>query len=804
MFGSLLVSTLAMVGVMGFSGAEPGAQAAAEVELSRAVLVTPADLTRRERKAVSMLLDEVERRSRVRWSEVHAWPADSTSVIAIGPASALASFAGPYAAAFAASPAPRAAEGFTLRVMDGRVVIVAGNDARGMLFGIGRLLREMRMTRDSVRVPAGLNIATAPKYPLRGHQLGYRPKVNSYDGWTVAMFEQYYRDLAVFGSNAVELIPPRSDDAAYSPHFVMPQIEMMRHMSQLADDYGLDVWIWHPAMGVDYARPATVEFALKEWGEVYSKLPQIDAVFVPSGDPGHLDPKSLLAFLERATEVLHRTHPKAQMWVSTQSFNLERLNEFLGILKAQQPAWLSGIVFGPQNRISLPELRKTLPAKYPIRHYPDITHSVQCQFPVPDWDLAYGLTEQREVINPRPTDFANIIRMYDKYTIGFLTYSEGCNDDVNKMVWSCLGWDPDMPVIEVLRQYARYFIGPRYEDTFAQGLLALERNWRGPLLTHRGVLTTLAQFQDMERTASPQDLLNWRFQQALYRAYYDAYDARRLVYETELQQQAMDVLRQAPRPGSLAAMDEAERILDRAVVAPVAQDLRARVFELAEALYQSIRMQLSVPRYRAISVDRGANLDLIDVPLNDRGWLKARFAELRKKDTDRQRQEGIAEIVNWTDPGPGGFYDNLGNVTEQPHLVRESDVRADPEFRQAPLMGREYEPDWRMSWSSYAETRYDSPLRTRYEGLDPRAQYKVRVVYSGDNFRAKMRLVANDQYEIHPYIAKPLPVRPVEFDVPRAATAGGRLTLSWTQDPGRGGNGRGCQVAEVWLIRKAE
>ena len=29
----------------------------------------------------------------------------------------------------------------------------------------------------------------------------------------------------------------------------------------------------------------------------------------------------------------------------------------------------------------------------PIRRYPDITHSRQCQFPVPDWDLAYAATE---------------------------------------------------------------------------------------------------------------------------------------------------------------------------------------------------------------------------------------------------------------------------------------------------------------------------------------------------------------------------------------------------------------------------
>ena len=46
-------------------------------------------------------------------------------------------------------------------------------------------------------------------------------------------------------------------------------------------------------------------------------------------------------------------------------------------------------------------------------------------------------------------------------------------------------------------------------------------------------------------------------------------------------------------------------------------DWRARVFALAEALFQSIRMQLSVARYKAIAVDRGATLDTVDAPLNN-------------------------------------------------------------------------------------------------------------------------------------------------------------------------------------------
>ena len=118
-------------------------------------------------------------------------------------------------------------------------MLVAGNDSRGVLFGIGRLLQELRMYREKsrqvpghVRLPADFEITTAPQYPLRGHQFGYRPKVNSYDGWTPDIWEQYIRDLAVFGTNAYEMMPPRTDDDADSPHFPLPQIEMMAIISR--------------------------------------------------------------------------------------------------------------------------------------------------------------------------------------------------------------------------------------------------------------------------------------------------------------------------------------------------------------------------------------------------------------------------------------------------------------------------------------------------------------------------------------------------------------------------------------------
>jgi hypothetical protein len=64
--------------------------------------------------------------------------------------------------------------------------------------------------------------------------------------------------------------------------------------------------------------------------------------------------------------------------------------------------------------------------------------------------------------------------------------------------------------------------------------------------------------------------------------------------------------------------------------------------------------------------------------------------------------------------------------------------------------------------------------------------------------------VANDNLEIHPLIAKPSPYQPLEFDIPPAATASGELTLTWSAEPGLGGNGRACQVSEVWLSKKPQ
>jgi hypothetical protein len=781
----------------------PIASRAAEtvLDLSNAIIISADNTPSPERKAVQMLIEEVEKRTGLRWARATSWPTNNTPVIAVGNTTSLQSLDRFRRTQITARNKP---EGYRIRIDRGSpdIVWVIGDDSRGVLFGVGHLLRTLRMQPQKISLPADFAADTAPQAPLRGHQLGYRPKCNSYDAWTVALWEQYIRDLAVFGCNAIELIPPRSDDASSSPHFPLLQMEMMIEMSRLANDYGLDVWIWYPAMDADYADPKTVDFALKEWGDVFRKLPRVDAVFVPGGDPGHTQPKVLFNLLERQTINLHRFHARAQMWVSPQSFNAAWLQEFFELMQ-KEPAWLTGVVYGPQVRISLPQLRAKIPARYPIRDYPDITHSRHCQYPVPDWDLAFAMTEGREPINPRPQAMAAIYRFLHTNTIGFITYSEGCNDDVNKIIWSALGWNRDADVSEILRDYGRYFISPAHAESFAEGLLLLEKNWQTPARPQNTqVDQTLHHFQVVEREATPQEKLNWRFQQALYRAYYDAYLRPRSIFESRLEQQALAALRDATNTGSSAAMSNADTILDRPMKDPVALERRARVFELAEALFQSIRMQLSVPKYQAIALDRGANLDAIDVSLNNRAWLKKQFAAIAGLPDEPARLARLQEIVNWKNPGDGGFYDDLGDPEWQRHLLRGTGLSRDPAFFESSLVSfiRSPRPEWPTSWWHWAEALYDQPLQLRYVLLDADATYKIRVVYARENRPAKIRLVANNTSEIHPFLDRPF--ERLEFDLPPVTTHSGTLTLNWTQEPGAGGNGRGCAVAEVWLLKK--
>ena len=694
---------------------------------------------------------------------------------------------------------PTKAEGYGIAVCTKRkapTVFLVGRDNRGALFAAGRLIRLLELKPDSVMLASDVQISTAPKYPMRGHQIGYRNTANSYDAWDVATYEQYLRDMAIFGNNAIELIPDIDPEKVDGPVMKRTVWEMTSDLSKMIGTYGLDVWLW-VALDEDIAEPGKEEEALAARRALFRSCKYVDEVMVPGGDPGHTAPELLMPFLEKMAALLKERHPDAGLWVSNQGFEHEQNDFFFKYLAEHDMSWLGGVVYGPWTKMSIEEVRARTPKNIKIRRYPDITHTLRCQYTMPMWDQAFAHTLGREPICPRPKQMTHIHNLFAPTSVGFVSYSDGMHDDFNKAAWDMVGWDPDMPVQQIVREYGDAFFGDEHADAVAEGLLMLEQNWVGPLAGNKQIAKTLKHWQGIAEACGDAIESNWRLQLYVFRAHYDAYVQQKLEAEMGYETAAYAALKTAPTAGVAQAIDAAKKALAQADTIPAAPELRKKLEDMGMQLFKTIGFQLSIePPYLAKGSSRGAVLDYLDASLNDRGWLESQFAEILAM-TDKAKQlKQIDTIVNWEDPGPGGFYDNLGVEGKQPHLVYQKTWAEDPGRVESPKEGQRDSDTDKQSWQICAETLYGTPLIMRYEGLDPKAQYVVRATYAG-RYRAVMRLVADGKYEVHGAEPQPKPTWPKEYAVPKAATKDGSLELKWELV-----DRRGCQVAEVWLMKK--
>ena len=608
----------------------------------------------------------------------------------------------------------------------------------------------------------------------------------------MGQFDQYIRELAIFGANSVENIPFQDD----SPGVLMrlPREEMNVRMSEICERYDQDYWLWTPA-DFDLADTVKRARAIQEHEALYKACPRLDGIFIPGGDPGENHPSLVLPFMKDLSAVLARHHPKAKVWLSLQGFRGERAEYVYRFLDEEKPDWFGGIVCGPSSP-SIPATRKRLDPRYPIRSYPDITHNVRCQYPIPWWDTALAVTLGRESINPRPVQYAEIHNAFAPYTVGFLSYSDGVHDDVNKVLWNGLAWNSDTPPREILMEYARFFFGPEVAETAADGMFALERNWIGSLRDNGAVDGTLALWNDLEKQ-SPALAGNWRWQMCLVRAVYDAYTRHRLIYESALAEEANAKLAEAPTKGSRAAMAAATAVLDRAKTEPVRPDLRKRIDELCEALFRSIGLQTSISKYKASGSERGCILDFADYPLNDRWWLEDEFKAIGSLPSEPEKLARLERLRTWECPGAGSFYDDVGNIAKSPHVVLGDLSPLGMRLARTPIP----ELLWwdggasrkRVAWM---DVMY-RPLAMHYTGLDPKANYTIRTTGYGKC------LLSVDGERVPPALDGKGIGEFKEFPVPKHLVADGTLHLTFERPAEPGVNWRyQSRLSELWLLKK--
>ncbi|MEP3998941.1 MAG: hypothetical protein ABJM12_00960, partial [Ekhidna sp.] len=522
---------------------------------------------------------------------------------------------------------------------------------------------------------------------------------------------------------------------------------------------------------------------LDEQEAFYARCLRLNGVFIPGGDPGENHPSKLIPYLKDLSVLLKKYHPDAGIWVSLQGFNEEKVSYFFEYLKTDNPDWLTGLVYGPSSP-PIDVERDLLPEKYLHRFYPDITHTVRCHYPVERWDQAFALTLGREPCNPQPHQYTKLFKKDIGYTDGFITYSDGSHDDVNKVVWSQLGWNSKQDVRGIIFEYCQFFFGPKVAEEATKGIFALEQNWVGPALGNEVITETLNLWQKME-TQNPELADNWRWQQLVMRAYYDAYIQERLTYEKGLESKAYNVLAKADSIGTEKAINEALVYLEKADTELVAQDLKRKVFDYAEALFHTIGAQTSVSRYNARSAERGAVLDFIDYPLNNRWWLEDEFEKVKKITTEKGKLDRLEFIRTYEFPGEGSFYDNISSADAK-HVTSETDDAIDYLWENDGVSRK------RLSTQLFQFTP-----TLEYDGLDVDADYLIRVSGYGEALlRANGQRLKPTKYEKGFEQFK-------EFPLPKNLIQDGRLKITFDQPDEEHLNWRKqSRVTDVWVLKQ--
>jgi hypothetical protein len=174
---------------------------------------------------------------------------------------------------------------------------------------------------------------------------------------------------------------------------------------------------------------------------------------------------------------------------------------------------------------------------------------------------------------------------------------------------------------------------------------------------------------------------------------------------------------------------------------------------LADDLWHKAGLQLSVKRYGASSIERGANLDRAYVDLNDRVALEQGMADALHLPGEQARIAALHVLADPQRKADHALYDDLGNPQAEPHLIRATDKNATPDLRDTAIDGiadRTPEDGWPLADITYAETLYDRPIRLHYSGLDRHKRYRLIARYAGEDYQLPMRLVANGRWNCTP------------------------------------------------------
>ena len=441
-------------------------------------------------------------------------------------------------------------------------VVIAGHDARGLLYGVGKFLRTSQY-RPGEFVPSTWRGTSVPETPVRGIYFATHFH-NFYHEAPVSEVERCVEDFALWGYNALNVWFDMHHFRSIDEPEATVMIERLRVILGAAKRIGIGASLaflanegyddspaelraaWtaghdgyfrepggHYHVELCPSKPGAPELLLRWVDEKLAAFSDLDLDYLwiwPYDQGGctcgQCAPWGANGFLRMAEPIARRyrkAFPRGQVILSTWYFDHFIHGEWAGLAKAfaQPPDWVDYLMADDYgDRFPDYPLRHGAPGALLMVGFPEIS-MYRCD----PWG-GYGA-------NPLPAHLQSMWDQAKGHLAGGFPYSEGIYEDINKAICAQFYWRKSTPAADVVREYAAFEYSPEVVDDVLAAIDILEHNlprsrrsgddgeMRCVMQHVDGAEQAFALLQRADAKLSPQVRSAWRWRILVLRALID-------------------------------------------------------------------------------------------------------------------------------------------------------------------------------------------------------------------------------------------------------------------------------------------
>ncbi len=444
-------------------------------------------------------------------------------------------------------------DGFRIEDRPDGGVRIAGNDERGLLYGVGKFLRTSRYDQGGF-TPGWWRGTSVPEKPVRGIYLATHFH-NFYHDAPVEKIQRYVEELGLWGYNVLGVWYDMHHFSGFDDPEAVTFRTRLHAICEAARSIGLDVSFtllaneayhnspvelraelsgrrggWYEC-DVCPSKPGSLEYVLGVLGQEFDWCADLQPryLWIWPYDQGGCGcsacqpwgAKGFLKLAEPVAALARRKLPGVKVIMSTWFFDEPEWQGVDKAFSAKEP-WVDYMMAEGTAR--------AMPGGLPMVGFPEI--SMYKTFP---WG-GFGATPL-----PRLSQ-GQWDAVKGKISGGF-PYSEGLFDDITKVVFSQFYWN-DRPALETLREYVAFEYSAEVVDEIVKVITTLEQNhhwrwWPGELegveldmnwfpsrgaapQADPGAEEAYALVQRVEGQITPQARASWRWRVLYLRTLLDA------------------------------------------------------------------------------------------------------------------------------------------------------------------------------------------------------------------------------------------------------------------------------------------